>query len=358
MKLPKMKKLPSGTWRMQLQLEGERFSITDKDPKVVKQKARDIVGGNGPEKRIGVTVGESIDKYIAYREPRLSPSTIYGYMKYRRLYLQSIMDIDLNLLTQKQIDDAIMQDEENGLSPKTVKNAHGLLTATLKKYRPKFHADSSLPEKEDKEPLIPTEDDLKKIWAEAMKDIYEPHIFVAILLASWIGLRMSEILAIRFSDLDGMHANIKQAMVAGKNGDVIKGPKTKAGWRRIKFPKELIDLIDALPNKSDDAYIVPCHRATVNRRFNTICDRAGVPRCRMHDLRHFSASEALSLNIPNKYQMKRMGHKTDIMLKTVYQHVMRDKEDGFADILDNQMSIIYFNALTSHAASHEKEKAM
>ena len=352
MKLPKMKKLPSGSWRMQIQLEGERFSITDKDPKVVKQKAREIIGGEKPEKVLPVTVGEAIDSYIASK-PRLSPSTIYGYEKIRKHQFQSLANINLYRLTQADIDRAIEKDIKAGYGPKSIRNAHGLLTATLRKYRPKLHVDSCLPDPAPSVPVIPTEEELRKIWAEAMKG--DKYILTAILLSSWLGLRMSEIIALKYSDLDGDHVNISRARVPGKNGEMEKGPKSKAGYRRIKLPTELVNIISELPHNSDDEYIIKYHRTTIMKKFHQISDAAGAPRCRMHDLRHFSASEALSLNIPDKYQMKRMGHSTDIMLKTVYQHVMRDKEDYFSNIMDSHLSVLYQSA---HADAHEKIKEL
>ena len=36
-----------------------------------------------------------------------------------------------------------------------------------------------------------------------------------------------------------------------------------------------------------------------------------------------------------------MGHKTDNMLKNVYQHTMKEKEDYFANTIDNRMRSIY-----------------
>lgn len=39
----------------------------------------------------------------------------------------------------------------------------------------------------------------------------------------------------------------------------------------------------------------------------------------------------MALGVPNKYSQQRMGHSTDNMLKTVYQHTMREKEDEYAD---------------------------
>lgn len=351
MKLPKIKKLPSGSWRMQLQIEGERYSIVDKDPKVVKQKAKNIIAGYEAEKRSPLTVGEAIDRYIKYREPKISPSTTRSYLTYRKNYLQSIMNINLNRLTQEDVDEAILEDEEREISPKTIRNAHGLLTATLKKYRPKFRLDSDLPDKDNTEVQIPTEEEMVKIWTETFSGRYEPQIEIAVTLAAWLGLRMSEILALKYDDISDGHVTIQRALVQGKGGHTLKGPKTRAGYRRIRVPQEILNMIESMPDKSE--FVVNRYRSTVNKHFNQICDRAGVQRYRLHDLRHFSASEALSLNIPNKYQMKRMGHSTDYMLKRVYQHVMRDKEDQFFDPLDAQMLHLYQSAHGMHTKKIE-----
>lgn len=351
MKLPAIKKLPSGSWRMQLQIEGERYSIVDKDPKVVRQKAKELIQGHEAEKRSPMTVGEAIDRYIKYREPKISPSTTRSYLTYRKNYLQSIMNINLNRLTQDDVDDAILEDEEREISPKTIRNAHGLLTATLKKYRPKFKLDTDLPDKDQTEIPIPTEDEMIRIWSETFSGRYEPQIEVAVTLAAWLGLRMSEILALKYSDIENDHVTIQRALVQGKGGHTLKSPKTRAGNRRIRLPQDILDLIESIPDKGE--FIVDRYRSTVNKHFNQICERAGVPKYRLHDLRHFSASEALSLNIPNKYQMKRMGHSTDYMLKRVYQHVMRDKEDKFFDPLDEQMLFLFKSAHEMHTKKLE-----
>ena len=49
--------------------------------------------------------------------------------------------------------------------------------------------------------------------------------------------------------------------------------------------------------------------------------------CRFHDLRHYNASIMLSLNVPDKYAMERLGQSTPGLIKAVYQHVMSDKRD-------------------------------
>lgn len=43
----------------------------------------------------------------------------------------------------------------------------------------------------------------------------------------------------------------------------------------------------------------------------------------------------------DRISLKRMGHKTENMLQSVYQHTMRDKEDEFGDLIDEKMEKLY-----------------
>lgn len=69
----------------------------------------------------------------------------------------------------------------------------------------------------------------------------------------------------------------------------------------------------------------------LTKRFCILIKKSGIPHCRFHDLRHYNASVMLSLGIPDKYAMQRMGHATPVMLKRVYQHLMDEKEKEVAD---------------------------
>lgn len=352
MKFPKIEKLPSGNYRMQIQIDGQRYSITDGSPTKVKQRAKELFT-TAQDKRSHLTVGEAHDEYLKLKEPFLSPSTILGYRISRDNYLGSLMPRPVDFVTQQDIDLAIAEDLKRGISRKTLMNAATLLRSVLKIYRPSFRFEINLPAKEYHEVCIPTEEELKLIWQEMDSGKYNPELPIVVLLASWLGLRMSEILGLRFSDFDGDHVNITRAKVRGVSGTVEKAPKSYAGNRRIKVPHEILTRIEQI--SANREFVIGSHRSTINRQFHNLCENIMLPHYRIHDLRHFSASEALSLNIPDKYQMKRMGHSTDHMLRTVYQHVMRDKEDYFSDILDQRMGSLY---LSAHADAHKKREQL
>ena len=125
---------------------------------------------------------------------------------------------------------------------------------------------------------------------------------------------------------------IKQALVEGEEGPVLKTTKTYSGNRRLKLPPYIKSLLDKMPHNGE--YVVKYTRNAMYNRLRRACDRLGIKHFRFHDLRHMNASVMLSLNVPDKYAMERMGHATNNMLKTVYQHTMSQKAKQVAEMVD------------------------
>lgn len=338
MKTPKAEKLPSGNWRVKVQIDGKRYSCTATTKKEAREKAAKIYAGYQMEKRSPLTVGKAIDQYIELKSKVLSPTTIRSYKAVRKSSLKSIMDINITDLKSSDITFALNEDSLAGKSDKTIKNEHALLTAALREYRPDFVSRAKLPKRKAKEEIrILTEDELKLVWYELKGTKYE----LPLLLASWLGLRMSEIKGLKFSDIQNGRLHVQRAYVRTEDGFSEKRPKTISGDRFIGLPETIESLIAQVPHASQDDYIIKPAASSIYNTFIATCQKLGIEPCRYHDLRHFAASEAHSLGIPDKYILERLGHATDNMLRNVYEHAMKDKVDAFAEMIDARMITIF-----------------
>lgn len=332
-KLPTAQLLPSGMYRCQVMVRGQRLSVTAADPDKCQAKAIALQSGliEQEKKPINLTVSEAVTRYVESKNVVLSPSTIAGYDKIKKNLMQPISKVKLEDLTQEKI-----QRWVNGLAkektPKTVANAHGLLSAVLSEYKPSMALRTTLPQKVKHEVQIPSESDVRAIMAAASGTKYE----LPIMLAIWLGLRQSEILGLTWDCISGETLIVKQAIVMGENGPVEKGTKTYSGTRNLHLPPYLLTLIADCPHSSD--HVINMSAKSVYSGFSRICEKAGVQHYRFHDLRHLNASAMLAAGVPDKYSMKRMGHATNNMLKTVYQHTIKEKEKQYDSAIENYFS--------------------
>ena len=92
-----------------------------------------------------MTVGAAVDRYIESKSSILSPSTVLGYKRTKKR-MEDIIGVQLNDLTQEKIQRWVNQLAKDH-APKTVANAHGLLSAVLKEYRPSMTLRTTLPSK-------------------------------------------------------------------------------------------------------------------------------------------------------------------------------------------------------------------
>ena len=66
--------------------------------------------------------------------------------------------------------------------------------------------------------------------------------------------------------------------------------------------------------------------------------RNGLPEYRFHDLRHYTVSVMLALNIPKKYIADYVGHESENMIDEVYGHIMASKKTSVEDQMQEYFS--------------------
>lgn len=334
MKIPAAKKLPSGSWNVSVMIDGQRISVTAPTKKEAEKKAAAIKAGMKVAKKAptAVTIDAAVGNYIENKSAVLSPSTIAGYRRIQKNLIAGIAHENAYTIDQVKIQRWVNGLVRAGKTPKTVANAHGLLSAVLSGIRPEFVLRTTLPQKEKHEIQIPSEAEMEKIFVACRGTHYE----VPIVLAAWLGLRASEIRGLQWDDVDGDVLHIRRAIVEGENGPAVKGTKTYSGKRNIHLPPYLCQLLSR--QKAESQYIVTLSGHAIYNGFERVCQKAGVPHYRFHDLRHFNASIMLAEGVPDKYGMRRMGHATNNMLKTTYQHTIKEKEKEYDRKIDAKFS--------------------
>lgn len=325
------KKTPSGKWRV-LAYVGKNVtksgykSFTADTKKEAERLAASFAPPEPGKEEADITVGQAIDRFIEARSAVLSPSTLRGYFTIRRTRFPSLMPIPVSRLTPQQVQDAVNIEVAAGVSPKTIRNAHGLLTAILADWRPDIHLKTVMPQRQKPDIKIPTEEEINQLIKAA-----DPEMQAAILIAAQMGLRRGEICALTAEDCD-LERNllkINKAMVyTPENNWKIKPPKSDAGYRTLEMTAGVRQLLMELRGTGR---IISINPSMLTAHFNKLqMSCFGQIKYRFHDLRHYNASVMLSLGVPNRYAMERMGHSTDNMLKSVYQHTMREKQQEIA----------------------------
>ena len=334
------KKQSNGKWRNLLYVgkdaNGKRIyeSFTADTKKeanaMAAARARELeVHGYKEKHPTEMTVGEAIDKYIEERDAVLQPKTIREYKGYRKNYFPWLMDIRLKDLTDSMIQRAV-NEESRRLSPKSVRNIYGLLSSALSAADHSLSFKINLPQKQKKECHIPTDEQLMQLFAH----IEGHRIEIPVIIAATCGLRRGEICALDLNkDVDYKRNRITVSKAISQNDAdewVIKPPKTESSYRTVDCPKWVIDKL-AAARDSGYQWMNPDHISTC---FADICDKLEID-IRFHDLRHYYASLMLSLGVPDKYAMARMGHSTSNMLKNVYQHLIDEKDREATSAINN-----------------------
>jgi len=164
MKIPTARQLPSGSWFVQLRINGKSIPITASTEREAVAQAMAYKAGiqrirHSPEKR---TLGQAYDDYIR-DHPELSPSTVTSYKRLRNNTFQSLMPRQLGSLTNAAINKEIRLMQASGCSPKYISNAVGLLRPVLKAYHKDFELDVTLPKKQRRRISMPSDTDIKSI---------------------------------------------------------------------------------------------------------------------------------------------------------------------------------------------------
>ncbi len=333
-------------------------SITDKSKKVVAQKLRaamaDLDAGTykAPCK---MTVAQWLDIWVAEYLNSVKPLTKHNYNKQVQKHFKPALGaVRLDALDTHTIQRFYNSLSASGLSPKTVKNLHGILHCALQQaiacdYLSRNPADAcKLPKvtKPEIKPLEPVE--IARLLKEAEQDDY-CNLFI---VAMFTGMRQGELLGLAWEcvDFNSGIITVKQQLQCKDGNYFLETPKS--GKNRTILPAPIV--MDALRNQLQrqqieqeqagkmwdnqfnlvftDALGKYLVRRTVVKHFKKISQRAGISDdARFHDLRHSFAVSSLYAGDDIKTVQANLGHATAQFTLDVYGHVTQKMRQDSAN---------------------------
>ncbi|MBA7648150.1 putative prophage phiRv2 integrase [subsurface metagenome] len=316
------------------------------------------------------TLAEYLEKWLKdYARPNLSPR---GFERYQGIITKHIIPalggIPLTQLKPEHLQRYYSEklsggrcDGKGALNPTTVSHHHTCLHRALKMALKwglinRNPADAVTPPRpQHSEMHTMNEDDMTKFFEAAKATPY----YVLFYEALFTGMRRSELLALRWCDVDFIFSQVyvNRSLHHLKDGSYIfTQPKSAKSSRTIALSPSAILLLKehkekqkgtramlGIPLKDDDLVFStlegkPLRPNTVTRAWTMLAARCGLKPIRLHDARHTHASLMLKQGIHPKVVQERLGHASIQMTLDTYSHVAPGLQEAAAKSFDRMLN--------------------
>jgi len=311
------------------------------------------------------TLGDWLDEWLGLCSLRgLRQTTIEGYRRVLELYVSSsLRESGLGDIQPRQLNALYAQlltggrrYGRGGLSARTVRFVHTVLNGAftdavrhgLIDRNPAAAADPPS-RRASQAPVFRTwtPEELRHFLAAVQNDPWYP----ALHLAASTGLRRGELLGLRWADLDLESAELQviQTVVQIRWEAQLSTPKTPKSRRRVALDRHTVDVLRlhlvAIQAKSRgqrlDATSLafpsptggPMNPDLFSAHFQRLVRKSGLPRIRLHDLRHSHATHALAAGVNPKVVAERLGHASVVITLDTYSHVFPTLQREAAEVV-------------------------
>ncbi len=283
------------------------------------------------------------------------PSTVESYARNVRVHIApAVGSVKLQALTPVHLD-RLYADMAERLSPRMVRYVHTIIRKALsdavkKGLVVRNVADAATPPsaKSTKAPEMAT-------WTPEqlrtfLDGVADHRLFPLLRLAAMTGLRRGEVLGLRWSDvdLDARRLVVRQQVTAVAGKVQVGELKTAAGRRTITLDPGTVELLrDHRKRQLEERLLLGSgyvdqglvfagldgaliHPDSLTKLFDRLVAASGLPRLRLHDLRHTHATHLIARGVHSKRVSARLGHTSHSFTMDTYGHLMPDDEGDAA----------------------------
>jgi integrase len=301
-------------------------------------------------------LNDLIDRWLEHATPELAPKTAYNYRRLHERYIRDGLGRrPIEKIGPVDLDDLYARLRADGLSTKTVRNVHALLRRALTqavrwgwiRHNPATLA--TPPRSRSPRLSPPSAEDVQRILTAAFES--DPALGTFVFLAATTGARRGELDGLRWSDVDFEKRQlfIERSVFAVNGTTSTKSTKTDRARRIalgaatlavLRRHRDLtLQILGGGFTDDDLTWLFPgtngrpLHPDTLTQRFRRLVLEIGIP-CRLHDLRHFVATQALAAGVPVRTVSGRLGHANASTTHNIYAHFIEASDRDAAATLD------------------------
>ena len=283
---------------------------------------------------------EWLEKWLDYYvRPYAKERTYQKYKSQVDLHIvPKIGDRDMTDLSAVGLQEFVVSLSGKGLSANSVNGVITVLKSSLKRaemlnlVEKQYTACIQRPKSREKQ---------VECFSKAEQRKIEGYIFeknkpkmLGIILCLYTGLRIGELMALEWSDIDlqkGMIKISKSCHDTWKNSEYVKvidTPKTQSSERIIPLPKQLIIYLKDWEKQATGNYVISGERRhgipvrSYQKTFERVLSRLDIPHKGFHSLRHTFATRALECGMDVKTLSELLGHKNPTVTLKRYAHSM------------------------------------
>lgn len=289
------------------------------------------------------TFGTIAQQYIEENTPRRRYNTIKTYTTALKHILPTFEGVPIGSITEQSI-----IRWQNDIIEKGFSDVYSNKIDTVFRTIYKFGA------KRCKIPFSPFED-VKKIGKASSKSLHfwtydqyqafichieNPVQKTAFDVLYYCGLRIGELFALTAADVDleNQMIHITKSLQRVKKEDIITPPKSEKGIRDITIPnsltKELENYMLMLYDCKGETRLFEISKQALYYPMKKYSAAAGIPKIRIHDLRHSHVALLIEKGISPLAIADRLGHENVQITLGTYGHLYPNKQREIADILE------------------------